>query len=89
MADARVFDCPSCGARLTTDGTQVQVTCESCGNVVTVPLDLRVNPVAAVKSANPKEQLAAAFSNLVTAAGAERAAEEQAITSHRRSRLLS
>ena len=81
MADTRVFECPSCGAKLTTDGTQAQVTCDSCGSVVTVPEDLRVKPApvqAPVPAPAGKEQVAEAFIKLAEAAEAARVAEVQA-----------
>jgi hypothetical protein len=84
MTDSRVFDCPSCGAKLTTDGTQAQVTCEYCGSAVTVPEALRVNLATAqapVQAPVGKEQLAEAFIKLAGAAEAieaEHAAEKQA-----------
>ena len=78
MANGRVFECPSCGAKLTTDGTQVQVRCESCGNVVTVPEDLRVKPAAAAPVPAGKAQVAEAFLKLTEAAEAEHITEEQA-----------
>jgi len=78
MADAQVFECPSCGARLTTDGTQAQVTCEYCGSVVTVPEDMRVESAAAAQAPAGKEQLAEAFIKLAGAAAAEHVAEERA-----------
>jgi hypothetical protein len=78
MADSQVFECPSCGAKLTTDGTQAQITCEYCGTAVTVPQDLRVKPAAPVPAPAGKEQVAEAFIKLAEAAEAERIAEAQA-----------
>lgn len=78
MAEERSFECPSCGAKLTTDGTQAQVTCDSCGNVVTVPEDLRVKPAAPVPAPAGKEQVAEALIKLAEVAEAEHLAEEQA-----------
>lgn len=74
MADRLVFDCPSCGGKLTTDGTEAQVQCEYCGNIVMVPEALLP------KSAAPagKEQLAEAFIKLAGVAEAERIAGEPA-----------
>jgi DNA-binding beta-propeller fold protein YncE len=42
----RVFNCPSCGASLSIEGTDIQVRCQFCGNTVIVPEELRVKPVA-------------------------------------------
>ncbi len=77
MAEERSFECPSCGGRLSTDGTQAQVTCAYCGSVVTVPEALRVKPAAAPVPAG-KAQMAEAFIKLAAAAEAEHLAEEQA-----------
>jgi hypothetical protein len=78
MAEERSFECPSCGGKLSTDGTQAQVTCEYCGSIVTVPEDLRVQPAAPVQAPVGKEQVAEAFIKLAEAAEAEHIAEAQA-----------
>jgi DNA-directed RNA polymerase subunit RPC12/RpoP len=52
MANARVFDCPSCGAKLTTDGTEAQIQCAYCGTFVKAPQELRVQPTAPAKGSN-------------------------------------
>ncbi len=72
MAEEHTFECPSCGGKLATDGTQVQITCDYCGNIVIVPQDLRAKPAAPVQASIGKEQLAEAFIKLAGAAEAVR-----------------
>ena len=38
---ATTFDCPSCGAPLTTDGKETSIQCEYCGATVIVPAELK------------------------------------------------
>ncbi|QLQ06165.1 MAG: hypothetical protein HZY76_08970 [Anaerolineae bacterium] len=81
MAGERIFECPACGAKLSTDGTQIQIKCEYCGNTVVVPDSLRVKPAAPAQTPPGKEQLVEAFVQLASAAQAieaERMAERQA-----------
>jgi streptogramin lyase/DNA-directed RNA polymerase subunit RPC12/RpoP len=41
MAGIKVFRCPSCGASVSTDGEEAQITCQFCGTTVIVPEELR------------------------------------------------
>jgi predicted RNA-binding Zn-ribbon protein involved in translation (DUF1610 family) len=41
MSETKTFNCPSCGAALTTTGDETEVKCQFCGNTVIVPPELR------------------------------------------------
>jgi DNA-directed RNA polymerase subunit RPC12/RpoP len=42
MPGVKVFRCPSCGASVSTDGEEAQITCQFCGTTIVVPEELRV-----------------------------------------------
>ena len=42
MPQVKVFRCPSCGASVSTDGEQAQITCQFCGTTIVAPEELRV-----------------------------------------------
>lgn len=41
MSETKTFNCPSCGAALTTTGDAAEIKCQFCGNTVIVPPELR------------------------------------------------
>jgi DNA-directed RNA polymerase subunit RPC12/RpoP len=41
MSETKTFNCPSCGAALTTTGEDAEIKCQFCGNTVIVPPELR------------------------------------------------
>lgn len=41
MADAKTFNCPTCGSSLSPQGSQAEIKCPYCGNTVIVPEGLR------------------------------------------------
>ena len=57
MPRIQVFNCPSCGARLTVEGDEAQVKCQFCDNTVIVPEELRPKrsapPVIQIRTTRP------------------------------------
>ncbi len=41
MAEGKIFTCPTCGGSLSLENAGSQVECPYCGNMVTVPRELR------------------------------------------------
>ncbi len=41
MSETKTFNCPSCGASLTTTGKDAELKCPYCGSTVIVPPELR------------------------------------------------
>lgn len=60
MADAKTFNCPTCGAQLTVLEGQAELKCSFCGNTVIVPEELRtpttVNPQVIVEMVQNQQQ---------------------------------
>ena len=58
MSEAKTFNCPSCGAALTTTGDEAELKCQFCGNTVIVPPELRKQRDPEDGDAEPSANLA-------------------------------
>ena len=55
MAEAKSFNCPSCGSSLTPEGSAAEIKCPYCGSTVVVPPDLRAPlPIAEAVGVSPE-----------------------------------